>query len=166
MATSCDTLRRKIHLTGASAYLPSAGPACFLDPELAIYNDRDTTIFPSWEQVADEVREAVPASTCCASAPATRCWSTSEERAITAERSPDSRLDEDLDAYRERRRDEWEAYHAGPEPEISKAELDEYFDTLQHRNKRFLGDFTRRTSGSSPAARTGTSDSASSPRTS
>jgi len=138
-----DTLRRKIHLTGASAYLPSAGPACFLDPELAIYNDRDTTIFPSWEQVADGVREASPGVDVVRIGPGDTVIVDAEERAITTERSPDSRLDEDLDAYRERRRDEWEAYHAGPEPEITRAELDEYFHTLQHRNKRFLGDFTK-----------------------
>ena len=48
------TLYHKIRITGAKTYLPSAGPACFLDPELAEFNDRDKTIFPIWEQVADD----------------------------------------------------------------------------------------------------------------
>ena len=44
---------RRVRLTGAKAYWPSAGPACFLDPALAAYNDR-AGIFPLWEDVERE----------------------------------------------------------------------------------------------------------------
>src|SRR5262249_51468290 len=59
-------------------------------------------------------------------------------------REPDSRLDEpDLDAYRLRRQDEWQAYHAGPEPVVTRDEVERHFATLQQWNKRFLGDFRK-----------------------
>jgi hypothetical protein len=35
-----DTLIRKVLLTNAKAYIPSAGPPCFLDPALERHNDR------------------------------------------------------------------------------------------------------------------------------
>jgi hypothetical protein len=42
-----------VRLTGARSYIPSAGPACDLDPSLERYNDHEATIFPLWENVAD-----------------------------------------------------------------------------------------------------------------
>ena len=46
-----ETLYQKVRLTGAKTYIPSAGPACFLDPVLEPYSDRPATIFrcgPTW----------------------------------------------------------------------------------------------------------------------
>src|SRR3954451_24859484 len=36
-----ETLASKCRATGAREYLPCAGPACFLDPALMDFNDRD-----------------------------------------------------------------------------------------------------------------------------
>ena len=57
-----DTLRSKVSATGARAYLPSAGPACFLDPELAGYNDPDTTVFPRWDAGGRRLRPGLSRS--------------------------------------------------------------------------------------------------------
>ena len=54
------TLVRKVEITGAKAYLPSAGPPCFLDPALERFNDRTTTIFPHWEDVGAQVERDCP----------------------------------------------------------------------------------------------------------
>ncbi|MGR7001034.1 Rieske 2Fe-2S domain-containing protein [Yinghuangia aomiensis] len=55
-----DTLVRKVRLTGAAAYLPAAGPPCFLDPELERFNDRAATIFPVWDGPRRRLRGGVP----------------------------------------------------------------------------------------------------------
>jgi len=135
-----DTLCRKVTLTGAAAYLPSAGPACFLDPALAAYNDRDTTVFPLWEQVCDEFGQR------CAGVDTIRLGPGDHLLLPTLEVRPDPRsslVEPDLDAYRERRRDEWAAHYAGPEPAVSRAEIEEHFSRLQRWNKRFLEGFAK-----------------------
>ncbi len=137
-----DTLRSKVHATGARAYLPSAGPACFLDPELAAYNDPDTTVFPHWEHVADAFAHACPGVEAVRLGPGDRVHVVGGRPAVL--RGAGSRLEEpDLDAYRERRAEEWQAYHAGPEPVITREEVERHFVTLQRWNKRFLGDFRK-----------------------
>ncbi|HEY3750304.1 MAG TPA: MBL fold metallo-hydrolase [Pseudonocardiaceae bacterium] len=137
-----DTLYRKVKITGAKAYLPSAGPACFLDPELAEFNDRDRTIFPVWDdQVTAGFAAACPDVTVLRAGPGDDI---ELETATVVPASPEgSRLDEDLAAYRTRRKDEWQPFHAGPEPTVTMAEIESYFGTLQRWNKRFLGDFSK-----------------------
>ena len=61
-ASLMETLVLKVQLTGAQTYLPSAGPPCFLDPALAAYNDRAGTIFPTWDDIADEFAAACPST--------------------------------------------------------------------------------------------------------
>lgn len=139
-----DTLYRKVRITGAKAYLPSAGPACFLDPDLAEFNDRDTTIFPIWEQVADDFAAACPGVPVVRIGPGDDILVDGNgDHSIRTATPEGSRLDEDLTAYRTRRKDEWEAFHTGPEPTVSMAEIEAYFGTLQRWNKRFLGDFSK-----------------------
>ncbi|MFD1046966.1 GntR family transcriptional regulator, partial [Kibdelosporangium lantanae] len=136
-----DTLYRKVGITGARTYLPSAGPACFLDPYLESYNDRDATIFPVWDQVAEGFEKACPDVDVLRLGPGDHVTIGPD---LAVERDERSKLDEpDLAAYRERRRDEWEAHHAGPEPTVSQEEIEKYFNTLQTWNKRFLGDFQK-----------------------
>jgi UDP-MurNAc hydroxylase len=134
------TLFRKVELTGAKAFLPSAGPACFLDPALDSYNDRDSTIFPTWEQVADSFRSASPQTEVIRLAPGDVIDLSVGIRVI---QRPGRKLDESIAAYRERRRTEWEEYYSGPEPRVTAGEIAEYFGTLQRRNKRFLGDYKK-----------------------
>jgi UDP-MurNAc hydroxylase len=139
------TLYHKIRITGAKTYLPSAGPACFLDPELAEFNDRDKTIFPIWAQVADDFAQACPGVSVLRAGPGDDLLVDEHTgRPSVRPAGPEgSRLDEDIDAYRIRRKDEWQVFHDGPEPTVSMAEIDAYFGTLQRWNKRFLGDFSK-----------------------
>ena len=140
-----DTLYRKVRITGAKAYLPSAGPACFLDPELAEFNDRDSTIFPVWEQVADGFAAACPGVPVVRVGPGDDIVADARtDRPTVVPATPEgSRLTEDLAAYRTRRQDEWQRFHDGPEPTVSMSEIEAYFGTLQRWNKRFLGDFSK-----------------------
>lgn len=138
-----DTLCRKVRLTGARHYLPSAGPACFLDPELAQYNDRETTIFPAWEQVAADFAAACPGVEVLRTGPGDRTEIDPPARRVAVRARPGSRLDEDLDAYRERRRDEWSEFHRGDDRPVTAAEIEAYFGRLQRWNSRFLADFSK-----------------------
>jgi UDP-MurNAc hydroxylase len=139
-----DTLYRKVRITGAKAYVPSAGPACFLDPELAEFNDHDATIFPLWEQVETDFTDACPGVSVIRVGPGDDIVvEASGTPTVVPATSDGSRLTEDIDAYRIRRKDEWQGFHAGAEPSVDLAEIEAYFGTLQRWNKRFLGDFSK-----------------------
>ena len=135
-----ETLARKVELTQARRYLPSAGPACFLDPVLDVYNDRDQTIFPLWDDVSDEFRLQSPDVEIVRAGPGSVLTATRDEVAVGG--AP-VRTTEDLEPYRERRRSEWQAFEELDDTPVSEAELEEYFSHLQKLNKRFLGDFSK-----------------------
>ncbi|NUU20879.1 MAG: MBL fold metallo-hydrolase [Streptomycetaceae bacterium] len=139
-----DTLVRKVRLTRASTYLPAAGPPCFLDPELERFNDRAATIFPLWDDLADDFAAACPevAAVCLEPGDAFTA------EGVAPSGDPDrGRWRDDpeqyLSAYRERREDEWAAYHEEPYEPVGAAELHTYFARLTAFNKRFLADYRR-----------------------
>ncbi|WP_457028666.1 MBL fold metallo-hydrolase [Kitasatospora sp. P5_F3] len=132
-----DTLVRKVKLTGARAYLPSAGPACFLDPELDRFNDRVATIFPQWEDVAATFADACPGTEVLRTGPGDLVDSPSEPGSWATDPAGY------LAAYRERRRDEWEGYHRGRAPTVDPAEVAEHFARLQRLNRPLLADYRR-----------------------
>ncbi|KQV23979.1 MULTISPECIES: MBL fold metallo-hydrolase [unclassified Kitasatospora] len=132
-----DTLVRKVKLTGARAYLPSAGPACFLDPELDRFNDRAATIFPQWEDVAATFADACPGTEVLRTGPGDLVDSPSEPGSWATDPAGY------LAAYRERRRDEWEGYHRGQDPTVDPAEVAEHFARLQRLNRPLLADYRR-----------------------
>lgn len=136
-----DTLHRKVRLTGARAYVPSAGPPCFLDPTLEHYNDRQNTIFPHWEDVADDFAKSCPDVQVLRIYPGDSVHV--EGGRFRVEPAPDRRYREDLSAYRARRKDEWCEFYAGPEKPIAQQEVDAYFSSLQRRNKHLLRDFLK-----------------------
>jgi UDP-MurNAc hydroxylase len=138
-----DTLYRKVRITGARAYLPSAGPACFLDPELAEFNDRDSTIFPVWEQADGDFARACPDVRVLRAGPGDDIAIEDGAPVVVPASANGSRLEEDLTEYRSRRADEWQRFHTGPEPTVTMTEIEGYFGTLQRWNKRFLGDFSK-----------------------
>lgn len=137
-----DTLVRKVVLTGAKAYLPSAGPACFLDPALAHFNDAAATIFPRWEQVAEDFATACPGVDVHRLGPGDAIEVDSRRTAEVVRRSG-SKVDEDIPAYRERRAPEWRRFGKRDATPASVAEIERYFSRLQALNKRFLGDFRK-----------------------
>jgi UDP-MurNAc hydroxylase len=136
-----STLVRKCQVTGAAAYLPSAGPACFLDPALTRYNDRDATIFPAWEDVEQTFRAALP------ELPVVRCLPGDrlhvEGGQVRVEPYAGERPSSDLAEYSERRRGEWEAFHATQERPITSEEIAAYFLTLERRNPHVMQDFSK-----------------------
>ncbi len=134
------TLVKKCEVTGARAYLPSAGPACFLDPSLRAYNDREKTIFPWWEDVKDRFQEKCHNVRVLEMNPGDK-----------AELSPDpisvelnsATQNDSLDAYSERRRSEWEAFHTARSEPIRTNEIVSYLGKLQKRNRHLLHDFSK-----------------------
>ncbi len=108
-------LYRRVKLTGASSYLPSAGPAVFLDPALRKYNNE--TVFPVWNDVNDEFCEACPD---------VEIW-------------PYLNDYPDIPYYSAARADEWGKFYDAPEVvPVSGNELFEHFRQLQLFNKRFI----------------------------
>jgi UDP-MurNAc hydroxylase len=138
-----DTLFRKVRLTGAAAYIPSAGPACFLDPVLEQYNDPHKTIFPRWEHVADQFARAVPGVDVVRATPGDTIHLEPGTRTLRLEPTGIGRSEEDLAAYRARRQDEWSEFYSDPEGPIAVKEIESYFESLQRRNKRYLADFNK-----------------------
>lgn len=139
-----DTLVRKVRLTGASAYLPAAGPPCFLDPELERFNDRTATIFPVWDDLAADFAEACPEVATVCLEPGDVLTAAGVAESDDPERGV-WRADPAgyLAAYRERRAAEWAAYHEEPFEPVGAAELDAYFATLTSWNKRLLAEYQR-----------------------
>jgi UDP-MurNAc hydroxylase len=131
-----DTLIRKCNTTQAKAYIPSAGPACYLDPALMHFNDRKSTIFPLWEDVAEHFAVACPDTSVLELQPGdtldlpgssvTRCHGSGESM--------------DLARYSDCRSSEWGEFYAGDEPEIDGDEINAYFGRLQRRNDHLMKD--------------------------
>jgi L-ascorbate metabolism protein UlaG (beta-lactamase superfamily) len=146
-ASLMDTLLAKVRLTGARAYLPSAGPACFLDPHLACFNDRERTIFPVWEDVSKDFAVTCPAVEVLRLGPGDtldRVAAATVPRVVPAGCDPlPPDQDDYLARYRERRRDEWQAYHAAQAQPVTASEVEDYFRRLQRWNTRFLRDYRK-----------------------
>lgn len=125
-----DSLVRKTRATNAKYYVPSAGPACFLDPALMEFNDRDSTIFPIWEDVEKSFAGACPDTSVIRLHPGD-ALDLPEFRVEHRDSRHESSV---LEEYSERRREEWGQFYAGGEPEISVEDIRKYFDQLQRRN--------------------------------
>lgn len=113
-----DRLCRRVERTQAKAYLPSAGPSCFLPPELEQFN-KPGGIFPLWHEVRDEFRFRCPD---------VHVWPFLTDYPPVPE-------------YRERRRGEWSAWYGESDETVTVEELNAHFLDLQRRNKRFLKDY-------------------------
>jgi UDP-MurNAc hydroxylase len=115
-----ERLCRRVEQTQARMYLPSAGPAAFLAPDIMQFN-RHGGIFASWEEVAGQFAREFP------------------HVAIWPYFNPYC----DLKGYSRRRRAEWGAYWDMPDAFVTEEELQAHFKTLQSRNKRFLRDWRK-----------------------
>jgi UDP-MurNAc hydroxylase len=135
-----DTLHRKVTITGCKWYIPSAGPACFLDPTLEQFNHRDLTIFPLWENVDCLFRRECPNVKVLRVHPGDHL--THDDNRVEVDFSRRHSL-EDLAGYRERRKDEWGEFYDGPEPQIIYGQIEQYFAKLTRRNKHLLRDFRK-----------------------
>jgi UDP-MurNAc hydroxylase len=138
-----DTLVRKVGLTGTKYYIPSAGPACFLDPALMHFNDRETTIFPVWENVASQFASMCPDVTVLPLQPGDKLRLDVSTRSAVMEPAADGNAQDDIIEYSARRRDEWGEFYRIEERTVTHDELENYFGTLQRKNKHLLHDFCK-----------------------
>lgn len=104
--------------TGARSYLPSAGPAAFLAPDIIQFN-KHGGIFPEWAEIAHQF---------VARFPGIDIW-------------PYFNPYCDLKEYSRLRRDEWGKYFSMPDRAVTQEEIGAHFIELQKRNKRFLRDW-------------------------
>lgn len=142
-----NTLIRKLEVTDARAYLPSAGPPIFLDPALERFNDRPHTIFPLWDDVAGAFAEACPDVRVIRLDAGDRI-----EIADAPSDDPDDwpitrceldPPDSSLAAYRQRCYEQWREFYELDATPVTTTELQSYFETLQNANRRFLGAFAK-----------------------
>jgi UDP-MurNAc hydroxylase len=110
-----ERLCRRVEATGARSYMPSAGPAAFLSPDVLEFN-RHGNIFAKWEEVAHQFRGRFPH---------VEIW-------------PYLNHHTDIKDYSRSRRKEWGAYYDMPDDPVTKEELASHFLHLQSCNQRFL----------------------------
>lgn len=113
-----ERLCRRLALTGAREFLPSAGPPVFLHPDLRQYNL--TGIFTDFGDICDELLDRFP------------------ELRIHDFRhgNPDV-----LWRYAYQRKHEWLEWNDYPDDPVTPEEMDNHFTQLQRANSRFLGDY-------------------------
>lgn len=113
-----DRLYRKFEVSGATTYRPSAGPAAFLDSSLFQYNSGKYygDIFPQWRDVEGDFLRKFPF-------------------ARIGEHLP---VVESVDAYRERRQDDWNAFYERDNTPAKPREIMKYCQKLHHANRKLL----------------------------
>jgi UDP-MurNAc hydroxylase len=138
-----NTLVRKVELTGAKYYIPSAGPACFLDPALMHFNDREKTIFPAWENVSNQFGLLCPDVTVLPLQPGDQLRLDASARSARTEPAADGQASGEIIEYSDRRREEWGDFYRTDERPVTQDELEAYFGVLQRKNKHLLHDFCK-----------------------
>jgi UDP-MurNAc hydroxylase len=142
-----ETLIMKVRLTGARAYLPSAGPPCFLDPALDAFNDKTSTIFFTWDDVAAEFAAAGTGTDVLQVAPGDTLIRRRADQLPIVARGGAGPCPADRHAYltdyRWRRRREWEGFYDEEVQPVTALELQDYFRRLQRWNARFLSGYRK-----------------------
>jgi UDP-MurNAc hydroxylase len=136
-----EMVARAIDAVKPNVYLPSAGPACFLDPMLMRLNFEPVNIFPRASQFLEYLRNRLARSE-------TRLADIMPGDVVGAENgelqsSGGERVSEDsfqsyIRAYAERYRD----YFADRQPRYSSSELDAILEELRAELSRKLAKFT------------------------
>lgn len=113
-----DRLVRRIKLTNARTYLPSAGPPAFLDTELRSYNFRG--IFPQYIDIDEDLM---------AQCPGLQLHPAMHGGIIN------------YPALQADRRKEWESWYHEDNTAVTGEELIAHFEALQSANSKFLEDY-------------------------
>jgi UDP-MurNAc hydroxylase len=114
-------LLNRVNLTGAKSYLPSAGPAVFLDPRLLHFND--SLVYPSWPGVASIFKTAFPD--------------------VEIRPGLENRAGLSVGGYQRERVDEWQSWYAEPVTPATDDEILTHFRKLGLMNKGLLKDYER-----------------------
>lgn len=112
-------LLNRVKLTGTKSYLPSAGPAVFLDPQLEHFND--SLIYPSWPEVADIFKVAFP--------------DVKVQKAYSSGFS--------VEEYQRSCFDTWHSWYSEPATPATDAEIHALFRQLGLTNKGLLNGYER-----------------------
>jgi UDP-MurNAc hydroxylase len=138
-----EMVARAIDAVKPGVYLPSAGPACFLDPTLVHLNFEPVNIFPRAPQFLHFLRtrfpnlptrflDVMPGDVICATS--------GDIDAFSEERVLDENFESYIRAYADRYRD----YFAGRQPKIAQKELDSLLERLRLELERKLSAFVLR----------------------
>lgn len=114
-----ERLFQRVRATGAKAYIPSAGPAIFLDPALTHHNACPS--FPHWDEV--------------------------EERFVAE--FPEVEIIQSLEGglypteYQREQKSQWEKYQELDDTPVTHQEIANHFARLCKMNKAYLGDWRK-----------------------
>ena len=152
LARKVSTVRRNLLQTLVTTcaattprwYLPSAGPACFLDPELQQFNDRNATIFPAWEDVADGFAAACPSVDVLRPMPGDRIEVRGGVPRLVERNDPARATDTDLASYSAARVNEYSALRNLSKPPVTSDELRAHLVEHQRKSKPLLEDCNKR----------------------
>jgi UDP-MurNAc hydroxylase len=139
-ANLIDTLARICAACDAQAYLPSAGPPCFLDPALEAYNHRATTIFHGWDDIAEEFLDRCHDIEIVRANPGDRISARASGGYIVEHAAL---VQDSLTCYRERRRDEWDIHRSAAVP-VTVDQLTAYLSSLGRKNRHLLAGYSKR----------------------
>lgn len=119
-------LKTRLEKTQCSVYVPSAGPACFLDPEQEHLNDGKNTIFYPWKEFAEEIKintlKPVPGSRAVLKG---KEWSLFHQTHPTVS----------LEKYREKTESERINYKRAI---LGPSEINSYFSNLRRKHSHLL----------------------------
>jgi UDP-MurNAc hydroxylase len=138
-----EMVARAIDAVKPGVYLPSAGPACFLDPTLLHLNFQPVSIFPRAPQFLDflrtrfpnlptRLRDVMPGDVICAR--------TGDIDAFGEERVREEDFEPYIRSYAERYR----VYFTDRQPQLAESELDSLQDRLRTELERKLAAFVLR----------------------
>ena len=152
LAQKVSTVRRNLlqtlvttcEATTPGWYVPSAGPACFLDPELQHFNDREKTIFPAWEDVADDFAAACPTVDVLRVMPGDRIEVRGGVPQVLERSRPTHAAVMDLASYSATRVHEYSALRNDAKPPVTFDELHAHLIERQRKCKPLLEDCDKR----------------------
>jgi UDP-MurNAc hydroxylase len=136
-----EMVARAIDAVKPGIYLPSAGPACFLDPTLFHLNFEEVNIFPRAPQFVEYLRKRLPKAETkfLEVMPGDKiCARTNELETLAAERISEDTFRSYMEDYAAR----YDSYFAERQPQHSRGQIEAIRDGLKKELERKLATFT------------------------
>ena len=136
-------LERKIKKIKPRYFIPSAGPWCFLHPDLTKFNPGDSTeptVFMDWEKFAGRAQSFLPASSVLRAYPNDVIDVNDDRSCMLRERFSltNPYKNDTLERYAERRADELAPYLVDKSPIVTTEEMRAHWTKIQRTNQEIL----------------------------
>lgn len=140
--TYIDIFERKIAAIKPKCFIPSAGPFCFLHPNLMQYNPGpdETTVFLSWERFASQIPHLLSPDQILRVFPGDEIDTDSTGLTTINHRYDvlNPYPNDTLEAYAERRRSETAPFFANDAPEVPTEDLRAHWQEIHRTSRRLL----------------------------